>query len=79
MDNNDSIKPQQTGGLKLMTVFIAVLALHVLVIGGFTVYHLMGSGGDADLTQDGTHKLKADGTPGPANKKKFHVKEHKAA
>ena len=63
MDNNDSTKPQQTGGLKLMTVFIAVLALHVLVIGGFTVYHLMGSGGsDADLTLDKTHKLKADGT-----------------
>jgi LysM repeat protein len=61
MDNNDS-KPQQTGGLKLMTVFIAVLALHVLVIGGFTVYHLMSSGGDADLALDKTHKLKADGT-----------------
>jgi len=61
MDNNDS-KPQQTGGLKLMTVFIAVLALHVLVIGGFTVYHLISSGGDADLALDKTHKLKADGT-----------------
>ncbi len=61
MDNTDS-KPQQTGGLKLMTVFIAVLALHVLVIGGFTVYHLMGSGSDADLTLDKNHKLKADGT-----------------
>ncbi len=48
MDNNDSnIKSQQTGGLKLMTVFIAVLALHVVVIGGFTVYHLM-SGGSTD-------------------------------
>jgi LysM repeat protein len=61
MDNNES-KPQQTGGLKLMTVFIAVLALHVLVIGGFTVYHLMGSGGDADLALDKNHKLRADGT-----------------
>ena len=61
MDNKES-KPQQTGGLKLMTVFIAVLALHVLVIGGFTVYHLMSSGGDADLALDKTHKLKADGT-----------------
>jgi LysM repeat protein len=60
-DSNN--QPQQTGGLKLMTVFIAVLALHVLVIGGITVYHLMGSGSDADLTQDKTHKLKADGTP----------------
>jgi LysM repeat protein len=63
MDNNDSTKPQQTGGLKLMTVFIAVLALHVLVIGGFTVYHLMGSGStDTDLTLDKTHKVKVDGT-----------------
>ena len=59
MDNNDnSIKPQQTGGLKLMTVFIAVLALHVVVIGGFTVYHLMSGGStDADLaTTDKSHK-----------------------
>ena len=57
MDNNDSnIKPQQTGGLKLMTVFIFVLALHVVVIGGFAVYHLMSGGGsDADLV-DKTHK-----------------------
>src|ERR1700749_3186402 len=53
MDNNDS-KPQQTGGLKLMTVFIAVLALHVLVIGGFTVYHLMSGGNDPDVAS--THK-----------------------
>jgi LysM repeat protein len=46
-----------------MTVFIAVLALHVLVIGGFTVYHLMSAGSsDADITLDKTHKLKADGT-----------------
>jgi LysM repeat protein len=58
MDNNDSsLKPQQTGGLKLMTVFIAVLALHVVVIGGFTVYHLMSGGStDADLVTDKTHK-----------------------
>ncbi len=32
-------KPQ-TGGLRLMTVFVAVLALHVLVIGGISVWHL---------------------------------------
>ena len=58
MDNNDSnIKSQQTGGLKLMTVFIAVLALHVVVIGGFTVYHLMSGGNtDADIvTLDKAH------------------------
>jgi LysM repeat protein len=67
METNDSnIKSQQTGGLKLMTVFIAVLALHVVVIGGFTVYHLMSGGGaEADLTTtDKTHKdgKAADGT-----------------
>ena len=64
MDNNDSMKSQQTGGLKLMTVFIAVLALHVVVIGGFTVYHLMSGGNtDADLaTTDKNHKAIADGT-----------------
>jgi LysM repeat protein len=67
MDNNDSnIKPQQTGGLKLMTVFIAVLALHVVVIGGYSAYMLMSGGStDADLAAtDKTHKdLKsADGS-----------------
>jgi LysM repeat protein len=59
MDNNDSnIKPQQTGGLKLMTVFIVVLALHVVVIGGYSAYMLMSGGStDTDLTTtDKTHK-----------------------
>lgn len=60
--NEGNIKPQQTGGLKLMTVFIAVLALHVVVIGGFTVYHLMSGGStDADLLGDKTHKSLKDG------------------
>jgi len=67
METNDSnIRPQQTGGLKLMTVFIAVLALHVVVIGGFTVYHLMSGGGtDMDTLTDKTHKnakIAADGS-----------------
>ena len=68
MDNNDSNKSQQTGGLKLMTVFIAVLALHVVVIGGFTVYHLMSGGStDADVVSiDKSHGAKtADGTSMP--------------
>jgi LysM repeat protein len=58
MDNNDSnLKPQQTGGLKLMTVFIGVLALHVIVIGGMTVYYaLKGGSADADLVTDKVHK-----------------------
>jgi LysM repeat protein len=65
MENNDgNIKSQQTGGLKLMTVFIAVLALHVVVIGGFTVYHLMSGGSDVDTTLVKTPKdVKPDGTP----------------
>ena len=68
MDNIDSnIKSQQTGGLKLMTVFIAVLALHVVVIGGFTVYHLMSGGStDADLTTtDKTHKAATPDSTSP--------------
>jgi len=71
MENNDSnIKSQQTGGLKLMTVFIAVLALHVVVIGGFTAYNLMkGGSADADLvTTDKTHKdLKSASGPAIAD------------
>ena len=60
MENNESnLKPQPTGGLKLMTVFIAVLALHVLVIGGFTVWHLLNPPStDTDLASDKNHKAK---------------------
>ncbi|MCE0497776.1 MAG: LysM peptidoglycan-binding domain-containing protein [Methylacidiphilales bacterium] len=65
MENNESnLKPQSTGGLKLMTVFIVVLVLHVLVIGGVTIYHLMG-GGDADLADNKAPKdakVAADGS-----------------
>ncbi|MEI9998819.1 MAG: hypothetical protein WDO13_06440 [Verrucomicrobiota bacterium] len=62
MDNNDSSpKAPETGGLKLMTVFIVVLALHVLVIGSITVYHLMSGGSDPDMTLDKAHKFKTDG------------------
>ncbi len=67
MENNESnMKPQQTGGLKLMTVFVVVLALHVVVIGGMTTYYLLkGGSADSELVTDKTHKgLKAnpDGT-----------------
>jgi LysM repeat protein len=57
METNDSnLKPQPTGGLKLMTVFIAVLALHVVVIGGFSLkYWLFPATIDSDLA-DKTHK-----------------------
>jgi LysM repeat protein len=67
MDNNDSnLKPQQTGGLKLMTVFVVVLALHVIVIGTMTTYYLLKGGSSDDmLTTDKTSKSEkatADGT-----------------
>jgi LysM repeat protein len=53
MEPNENLKPQPTGGLKLMTVFIAVLALHVVVIGGFTVWHLLYPANvDADMAVD---------------------------
>ena len=61
MEQNESnpLKPQPTGGLKLMTVFIAVLALHVVVIGGFSIWHLLYQpASDADLAVDKTHKSK---------------------
>jgi len=31
------------GAAVMVAVFVAIVALHVLVIGGFTVYHLMHS------------------------------------
>lgn len=58
METNDSnIKPQQIGGLKLMTVFVLVIVAHVVVLGGITAYCLMkGGSSDADLLTDLTHK-----------------------
>lgn len=56
----------KTGGLKLMTVFIVVLALHVLVIGDISAYHLFfkGDGGEmasSSLTQKDTKENVVDG------------------
>jgi LysM repeat protein len=45
----------QTGGLKLMTVFIVVLALHVVVIGGISVYHVL-KRGSSDVTNNDAPK-----------------------
>ena len=57
METNDSnIKPQQTGGLKLMTVFVFVIAAHVVVIGGVTAYYLMKGGSGDDILTDQSHK-----------------------
>ena len=58
MENDSNPQPQKTGGLKMMTVFIGVLALHVVVILGITVYHLFNSGSnDPELiAADKTHK-----------------------
>lgn len=50
-------KPQ-TGGLKLMTVFIVVLALHVVVIGGISAYHIFKRGtgdGAGDISKQDTN------------------------
>jgi len=60
METNDSnIKPQ-TGGLKLLTVFVGVLVLHILVLGGVTAYSWMNSkNSDADLLADKSHKKAA--------------------
>lgn len=43
MENENIQQPNtpKTGGLKLMTVFIIVLALHVLVIGGVSAYSML--------------------------------------
>ncbi|HSI86286.1 MAG: LysM peptidoglycan-binding domain-containing protein [Candidatus Methylacidiphilales bacterium] len=55
----------QTGGLKLMTVFIVVLALHVVVIGGISAYHIM-RGDDKEardlLAQNSRENPQFDGT-----------------
>jgi LysM repeat protein len=57
METNDSnIKSQQTGGLKLMTVFVFVIAAHVVVIGGVTAYYLMKGGNTDDVLADQIHK-----------------------
>lgn len=40
-ENQQQQSPSNGGGLKLMTVFIVVLALHVLVIGGVSAYSLL--------------------------------------
>jgi len=55
-------KPQ-TGGLKLMTVFIVVLALHVVVIGGISAYHIFkrGAGDSAgDVSKQDTNTENVD-------------------
>ncbi len=61
METNDSnLKPQSTGGLKLMTVFVFVLALHVVVIGGMTTYYLLKGGStEADMADKATKSPKA--------------------
>jgi LysM repeat protein len=58
MENNEgNIKPQQTGGLKLMTVFVAVLALHVVGIGGVILYYTLKPVlNDGDVVLDKNHK-----------------------
>lgn len=72
MENNESNSAKPQTGLKLMTVFIVVLAAHVLVIGGYAIYNLTkGVNSDYDLAGDAVHKgAKPDAatpvTPAPA-------------
>jgi LysM repeat protein len=73
METNESnIKPQPTGGLKLMTVFVVVLAFHVVAIGSVAAYYMLkGGSADVDLT-DKSAKVTTDGTvatdaPAPDN------------
>ncbi len=61
-NDNNPLKPQPTGNLKLMTIFVAVLALHVLVISGFALKSwLYPSNPDNDLALDKTHKSRIAG------------------
>ncbi|HEY8965486.1 MAG TPA: hypothetical protein VIM58_03525, partial [Candidatus Methylacidiphilales bacterium] len=41
LSENEGSGDGQTGGLKLMTVFIVVLALHLVVIGGISAWHFV--------------------------------------
>ena len=56
-----------TGGLKLMTVFIAVLGLHILVIGGITIYHFI-KGPAKDAAQSEASAPEAVSPDGAADK-----------
>ena len=61
-NDNNPLKPQPTGGLKVMTIFIAVLALHVLVISGFALKSwLYPSNTEPELALDKSHKAKITG------------------
>lgn len=53
MENENIQQPNtpKTGGLKLMTVFIIVLALHVLVIGGVSAYSML-KGNSSSVAQE---------------------------
>ncbi len=52
--NESTLKPKTTGGLKIMTIFIVVLAAHVLAIGGVTTYYMLKGSSDPDLVSDKT-------------------------
>jgi LysM repeat protein len=63
--NENTLKPKTTGGLKIMTIFIIVLAAHVLVIGGMTTYWMLKGSSDPDVVSDKgspkTVKVASDG------------------
>lgn len=51
---------QETGGLRLMTVFIVVLVLHVMVIGGISAYHYMANNDGMVAETEGSFDELAD-------------------
>ncbi|SDU28804.1 membrane-bound lytic murein transglycosylase D [Verrucomicrobium sp. GAS474] len=53
----------QTGGLKLMTVFIVVLALHLVVIGGISAWHFIKGPSEAATDETAKSAEMANATP----------------
>lgn len=67
MENNENEMKPQTGGLKLMTVFVFVLALHVVVIGGMTAYYVFRSStAENETMADKSTGIKGENLPGEA-------------
>jgi LysM repeat protein len=57
MENENQNPNPSTGGLKLMTIFIVVLALHVLVIGGVSAYSLLKGNQETASTETKTETM----------------------
>jgi LysM repeat protein len=62
-ENQQQQSPSNGGGLKLMTVFIVVLALHVLVIGGVSAYSLLKGNSEPVAQEEKKTETPAEATP----------------